>query len=339
MRRSTVLGLIGIVLVIAIGAYTAFWWVAAGKIEEAATAWRDSVRSQKIDASWQTIHIGGYPFLFRLEFTGVTLKNRAVSPPAELDAPALSASTRPWNFRDWHLVAPNGANATVGSDSAPLATLTAGAANGALAIGADGGSTIWLYLREATAVAGERVRARGVDAWVILPARAPGARGSPGLAVAALLRDLTLPSAPPTLGTAVAELGFGLSLKGSIPSGPLYQALSVWRDDGGTLGLDHFRLNWGGIGVTGSGTFALDAGLQPIGAISAAVAGYDQLMNALVAAGKVKASDARVARFAMSMLAKVGPEGRPEISTSLTIQDGEMFLGPARLGKAPRIDW
>ena len=37
--------------------------------------------------------------------------------------------------------------------------------------------------------------------------------------------------------------------------------------------------------------------------------------------------------------AKAGPDGRPQIATSLTIQNGEMFLGPAKLGKAPRIDW
>ena len=39
------------------------------------------------------------------------------------------------------------------------------------------------------------------------------------------------------------------------------------------------------------------------------------------------------------MLAKAGPDGRPEIATSFTIQNGEMYLGPVKLGKAPRIDW
>jgi hypothetical protein len=39
------------------------------------------------------------------------------------------------------------------------------------------------------------------------------------------------------------------------------------------------------------------------------------------------------------MLAQRGPNGRPAISTSFTIQNGEMFLGPAKLGKAPRIPW
>jgi len=59
----------------------------------------------------------------------------------------------------------------------------------------------------------------------------------------------------------------------------------------------------------------------------------------LVGAGRLKASDARVARLALALMAKTGPDGRPEIAASLTIQNGEMFLGPAKLGPAPRIDW
>jgi hypothetical protein len=39
------------------------------------------------------------------------------------------------------------------------------------------------------------------------------------------------------------------------------------------------------------------------------------------------------------MLAKAGPDGRPQIATSFTIQNGQMFLGPARLGPVPRIAW
>jgi hypothetical protein len=84
---------------------------------------------------------------------------------------------------------------------------------------------------------------------------------------------------------------------------------------------------------------ALDSDLQPMGAVSGAVEGYDELMNALVAAGRMKASDARLARIGLAMLAKAGPSGRPAITASFTVQNGEMFLGPAKLGAAPKIPW
>jgi hypothetical protein len=98
-------------------------------------------------------------------------------------------------------------------------------------------------------------------------------------------------------------------------------------------------LRWGALSVTGSGTLALDPNLQPLASFSGAIEGYGELMTALVAAGRLRAGDARLAGLALGMLAKPGPDGRPEIATSFTIQDGEMFLGPVKLGKVPRLDW
>jgi hypothetical protein len=339
MRRSTRLALIGAVLVIGLGAYTGFWWVAAGRIKDAVEAWPQTARAQKIDASWQSVRVAGYPLGFRVELTGVALRNSETAPATEFHAPALSASVWPWNFRAWQLGAAEGITAILGPDSSPLVKLTATTASGAVAVGADGSTTVWLTLHQAEAAAGVELSARVADAWVVLPPRAAEAHTETDVGAAVLLHELTLPATPPGFAKAVDELGFGLTLMGALPAGPLRQAATAWRDSGGTLELDHFRLRWGELGVTGSGTLALDNDLQPVGGFSGAVAGYDQLMTALVAAGRVKANDARVARLALAMLAKAGPDGRPEISTSLTVQNGEILLGPAKLGRAPRIDW
>ena len=93
------------------------------------------------------------------------------------------------------------------------------------------------------------------------------------------------------------------------------------------------------MGANASGTIALDRELQPVGGFSGAIAGYDKIMIGLVQSGRMRAADAGLARLALAMLAKAGPDGRPEIKTAFTIQNGEMFLGPAKLGKAPHIAW
>jgi len=139
--------------------------------------------------------------------------------------------------------------------------------------------------------------------------------------------------------TNMHELAFGITIKGAIAAGPPRQAATAWRDSGGTAELDNFVLQWGKLAITGSGTLALDSELQPIGGFSGAVAGYEDLMTALVTAGRMKPSDARLARIGLAMLAKAGPDGRPAIGTSFTIQNGAMLLGPAKLGPAPRITW
>ena len=43
--------------------------------------------------------------------------------------------------------------------------------------------------------------------------------------------------------------------------------------------------------------------------------------------------------MALGFLAKPGPDGRPQIVAPFTIQDGQMLLGPVKLGPAPRISW
>ncbi|HTZ37050.1 MAG TPA: DUF2125 domain-containing protein, partial [Stellaceae bacterium] len=252
MRRATVLGLLGAVLVVGIGAYTAFWWVAAQKIEEAATAWRESARAQKIDASWQTMRVAGYPFSLRLELGDVVVKDAATTPPAEFGAPLLSASVSPWNFHRLWFAAPDGLNAAAGPEALAFAKLSAARGSGAAAFTADGTAAIWLTLYQAKAEAGLAVGARAVNAWAIVPASPPASHQDPGFGLAADIRDLTLPAAPAGFKPAIDDLGFGLTMMGAFPPGPLRQAAAAWRDAGGTVELDHLLLRWGDMEINGS---------------------------------------------------------------------------------------
>jgi hypothetical protein len=331
--------LAGAVLVIGIGAYTVFWWIAAGKIEAAAAAWRASVHQQKIDVSWKGARVTGYPLSFSLELSGVEVQDEASVPVVALRAPRLSARIRPWNFHAVSLSAPDGLGAVVGPSGVPLARLDAERASGAIAAAEDGGLAVWLSLYQARAETGIALGARAVHVWATLPARPPASHQDDSLSLAASLQGLTLPAVPQGFSPTVDDVDFGASVMGAFSAGPLAQAATAWRNAGGTIELDHLHVRWGEMEINGAGTLALDSELQPVGGFSGGVEGFDQLLTALVAAGRVKASDARVARLALAMLAKAGPDGRPEIATSFTIQNGEMFLGPAKLGKAPRIDW
>src|SRR5436305_1452557 len=143
--------------------------------------------------------------------------------------------------------------------------------------------------------------------WFITAGKIEQGRGEWTVAaLAADLHDVKLPQAPSPFRNLLDELALGVTVKGSIPSGPPRQAATGWRDEGGTAEIDNLKLRWGTLAVSGSGTLALDSDLQPMGAFSGAVEGYDELMNALVAAGRMKASDARLARIGLAMLAEAG---------------------------------
>jgi hypothetical protein len=203
----------------------------------------------------------------------------------------------------------------------------------------DGGWELWMSLQDIGIEAAGRIRISSADAWVNTPPKRPQEHPDPKLALAINARQVQLPVAIGQLGDTVDDLAFGATVKGTVPTGKLATAAAVWRDSGGTIELDNLRLKWGGLGATATGRMALDQELQPIGDFSGAIQGYDQILTALVQGGHMRASDAGLARIALTLLAKPGPDGKPEIKTRFTIQNGQMFLGPAKLGKAPRITW
>jgi hypothetical protein len=341
MRRPTRLGLAVVaVLLVLLGAYTAYWWIVATRISDGITAWAQTERAEKVDISWQKIGVTGFPLFWHVNLDNAVLRDGRLTPSPELRIPMVSATARPWDFGGWQLTAPEGLSAMLaGGGARPPLKLAVHSAIGVAAVDPQAGTNLWLNLQDISAEAGAKVPIASADAWLILPARPPRSHTEPALGVALDLRQVQLPSMTSVLNDTIEELAFGITLKGAGPSGKLAQAVSEWRDAGGTVELDNLRLNWGGVGATATGTIALDRELQPVGGFSGAISGYDQILTGLVQSGRMRAADAGLARLALAMLAKAGPDGRPEIKTAFTIQNGEMFLGPAKLGKVPRITW
>ena len=327
------------VLVVVLGGYSAFWFVVAGKIENGIGEWAESLRPHNVDLSWRSIRVGGFPLSFRAEAQEVLLRDPALTEPAEVRVPRLSAAARPWNLRAWRLTAPEGLTATLGPPERTTIKLVAREASGVVAPGADGGASVQIGLEDAALDAGVRVGARQVELSLALPARPPQSADERALALAATVRDLSVPVVPTPLRNPLDEVSVAAALMGPVPTAPPRQAATAWRDAGGTLEIERVALRWGTLAISGSGTMALDAELQPIGSYSGAIEGYDELMSALAAAGRLRGADAGLARMALGFLAKPGPGARPQITAPFTIQNGQMLLGPVKLGPAPRIPW
>jgi hypothetical protein len=342
MRKPLHIGLaVVVVIAVVVGVYTAIWVTIADRLKEGAIGWAQAQRAEKIKVEWRRLSVTGFPFAFRVEFTTALMRDDALSPAPELHVAALTGTVRPWDFDDWKLVAPAGLSVDMAAaDNHPAIQVAARLVTGALSVGAQGDTTIWLTAHDATSSTGAgAITVKRSEWWVIVPAQSPRTHSDPDFSLAAALHDITLPAALPALGKTVDEIAFGAVAKGVIPDGPLPKAIAAWRDSGGTVELNNLRIVAGQMAANGSGTLALDQELQPMGGFSGSVEGYDQIMAALVANGQMQASDAGLARLGLAMLAKAGPDGRPEIKTSFTIQNGEMFLGPAKLGRLPRIVW
>jgi hypothetical protein len=341
MRRLTRFCLIaGSVLLASFGAYTIYWWSVAGHIKEGLVAWRQSEKTQKIDASWQGLRVTGFPFAFRVEIVNASLRDRDWTPAPELHLASLFGSARPWDFDDWRLTAPDGFFADLASAGGrPALKLAAKSSAGTVSIQPQGACRLWLKLRDVASDAMGDVPVKSADIWVNLPAKPATKDVDRALGVAFDVHQLRVSAPPANLSHTIDELAMGFTVKGAVPHGNLAQAATAWRDAGGTIEVDNLHVRWSGLGISANGTLALDRQLQPIAAFSGGIEGFGVILNALVAADQLTEEQAALVQIALTSLAKPGPDGQPQITAPFTIQNGKMYFGPARLGKAPRIVW
>jgi hypothetical protein len=152
-------------------------------------------------------------------------------------------------------------------------------------------------------------------------------------------RDITPAQPVPVLNPSIAALDFTLDFTGPLPSGPLLQSLEAWRAAGGAVELRDLALDWPPLRAAGSGTFALDPALQPMGAATMKFQGFFALIEALVQEGHVHEREAEMAKAVLGMMAKPSAAGEPELSLPLTVQDRRLSAGPIVLMEVPVVSW
>jgi hypothetical protein len=341
MRRSTRFGLaVGVLLLVSFGAYAAFWWIVAGRIADGLVAWRQSEVAHKIDASWQGLRVTGFPFAFRVEIENVRFRDHAWNPAPELRLRRLKGAARAWDFAYWRLLAPDGLTAELApAGGRPAVKLATKSAEGTVAVGPQGASWIWMKLWDISAEAGARVPIEAADLWINLPLTPAAKDTDPSFGFAIAMRQVGVSDPPADFAKVIDDLAVGATVKGALPEGPLAQAVAAWRDAGGTIEVDSLHLQWGGLGFNANGTLALDQTLQPIAAFSGGIEGFDEILKVLVATDRMTPEQALLVQIALNMLARRGPDGKPQLTVPFTIQNGKMYLGPAGLGAAPRIVW
>ena len=81
MRRPTRLGLaVAAVLLVLLGAYTAYWLIVAKRVSDGVSAWAQAERADKIEVSWHSIGVAGYPFAYRVALEDAVLRDTRLTP-------------------------------------------------------------------------------------------------------------------------------------------------------------------------------------------------------------------------------------------------------------------
>ncbi len=323
-------------LALVIAVHGAYWVYTSGQIRAAAHAWIEEQEAQGYDVAHEGLAVSGYPFRFSVRAVAPALTAPDAAGGWSIAYDRVAASAQFYNLNHWILVLDGRGEFATDVDGAPAryqieaaslrlsvtgengANTRIGAEAEALAVTALEGPEPAFARIERLALAGVlsntdilrlRVDMSGAETGAgVMPERILGAFGGRAEEIR-LLADVTVWSA----------------LAGS--GDPL-----AWTRGGGALEVNQALLDWGPAQATGSGRLRLDERLSPEGRLSVVVSNPERLASALVAAGLVNEEQAQALRLAALM----APPRQDGIALPFRLQDGAVFLGPARLGGARR---
>jgi hypothetical protein len=333
MRRIFLLSLLLASIVLCIS-YTIYWSILAHRLEAGLEPWARGRQAQGLSVRWESVAVSGFPVAFRLHFSQATVAGEKPL-PFVLEAPRLEAVAPVFDLRQWQLAAAAGGAARLPGEGGGL---TAGSLTGALRFEGAGADKLSMSAHDLAgngAAAGLHID--GADIEISLADRLPVRDQSASMRLR--LSQLTLPVALPPFGKEVQSLAMSVDLKGALPPGKLRDALATWRQDGGALEVSDGSLHWGSLAATANGTLALDERLQPAGALTATIENQDAIIDAAVANGGLRASDAGLVKIALRLLAKPGPDGKPRLTVPVRLQNSHLYLGPARIAPLPQLTW
>jgi len=170
----------------------------------------------------------------------------------------------------------------------------------------------------------------------------PSARASEiGVNVSVQGQNITVPGGlPEPLGNQVDVIDVMARITGDVRPGPAQDRVPAWQQSGGAVRVERLKFRGGPLAFTAGGRAALDKDLQPQGAFTAKIEGLFQVMEILRAKGLMRDGDAVMATMALSALSKRPKDGgTPFINISVTVQDGDVGVGPLKVMTMPTLDW
>ena len=330
-------------IVIAVAGYAGYWFIAAGEIGDRIDDWAEQQRAEGLEIETGGIEVAGFPTRFK-----VTLREPRIHDTRNgwrWAAASLRAEASAWDFSEV-TVFPHRRNAVqVLLEGGEWRDIDAEFDDGRLVVRLDddrrfreidldlSGLDVAGVWPQAAAQVGS-LQANGV-------ALDDTATGEEVLKTSIAVRDAVLPSdLAEGLGETLDFLDIDASVVGSIPSERgTNEAITAWRDAGGTLELTGFRVRWGPLGIETSGTIALDGAMRPIAALTADIIGYGDVIDALIMSNLIPLGDGFIAKVAFNMLAEKPEDGSAPVlrGVPVTAQDGELTVATIRVAELPPL--
>lgn len=362
-RRWPIFLPFGLVVVLA-ALWSGAWFYVAARAQDAIADWRArEARAGRVYACG-TQSIAGFPFRIEVGCTGPSAELPVMAPPLALKADdALFA----WQiYQPGLVIAEFDGPLTLGETGKPASLLArwrlAQASVRASLAGVERVSVVAEAPSLARSEAANNIEVFAAQHLELHGRRAAGAADNPAVDLALRLTGAAAPTLHPLLRQPLdADVAGVLRGAVDVAAKPWPVLLKEWQARGGSLEISKARLQQGEVIAVGSGTLGLtprgglDGQMQVTvvelatvlraldidrivsqGDIGSAIDALDRMLPGLGAIARQNATPGIVAG-----LGAIGQnttlEGKPAVSVPLRFDDGEVMLGPFRVGRIPPL--
>jgi hypothetical protein len=311
-------------------AWTIAWYHIASTITTRLEGWAEARRAEGLTVTHGGLAVTGFPMAWDVRLAEPAIAG-AGSAAWAWQGQALEARFTPANYRDVALRFPGDHRIAAGGGALSGAwRVRAARPEGRILLHPDGRlDRLEFDFADATLVrlpderAFQVVRVQGS---ATLPRPTADSRAET-LAINLDLDSLS-PVEPPvaSFGPLMKTVRLDMVAKGRLPGGRFAEALRTWRDDGGTVEINHFKMRWGPVDADINGTLTLDAQDRPLGAFSARWRGYNETIDALQVSGHIGPWPAAGTKVALGALARQQTDGGRQIELPITLQDGRVYV-------------
>lgn len=337
MPVRRIVALFAAALVVAGLGYTAYWFHAAGTLRKSLEHWAEARRAEGWQVGWDDLRTTGYPLHLQLELAAPQVADAG---GRSWRGTTLTAHAEPFDWTRLRLTSSGRHDVAAPGMQAALEMASARADVNLDRDGTLEDATLLVSQLTATMPGAEPLNVGGlVLMWDPLPVAHPD-HTTATVRFSATAHDLELPPLPGLpLDRVIGLAEITGRVLGAVPAGPAAEALARWSADGGTVELDHVTLEWAPMALEAQGTMALDPSGQPLASLTTRMRGFGPLMDRLADSGTIPADTANAAKMVLLLMAKPDAKGRPSVPVPVSLQDGSLFLGPARVAQVPAINW
>jgi hypothetical protein len=325
------------VLAVIVVGYTFWWRQAASILEQHLNVLRAQGRDQGVTAKWDALAFSGYPLRLRASLTNPNYESDTAR--FRWSGGRLHVELLPWSLSQFVFTAEGPQDIRI-ADMAIAGEAKTSRMSLKFAA-ADTPSHFDLGVEEADAsirlADGRTIGFKGAIAgfhWRLAPdSGAASGQANHDLAINGSKLNVTGVELP--FGPDVEDLLVQVTLE-NVPRPTRDNGqidLALWREAGAPVNVRRISFVSGGVDISGAGQLRLSRDGFVEGELGLMIGGLDKIVQQLSARGVIKPE----ARTALTMTAMMITAAGAKAPVPLTFKDGQTFLGPARIGPAPRI--